>query len=84
MTRRILAKTDMLGRRNSPFAGPKLSLCIDQVQYIVQVAGAMKGKSLSVKEAEEMFIILYPVPAQTHKIDTIKVRFREICVREVH
>ena len=28
VTRRILAKTDMLGRRNSPFAGPKLSLCV--------------------------------------------------------
>ena len=31
VTRRILAKTDMLGRRNSPFAGPKLSLCKNSV-----------------------------------------------------
>ena len=31
----------------------------------------MNGKLLAVKE--EMFIILYPVPAQTHRIDTTKV-----------
>ena len=41
------------------------------MRYIVQVAGEMNGKSLAVKE--KMFIILQPVPAQTHRIDAIKV-----------
>ena len=37
----------------------------------IQIAGVVGGKGLAVKE--EMFVILYPIPAQAHGIDTIKV-----------